>query len=141
MSTISKRKYKRFDIEAYYRNKSKIFWFGPLTIGTKAKHFYLVPHFFRKQIVSILAQKFWDEAKQFDMIWDIVLGKVERYYLIQNLIDQSKTFDLVRLLSERKYNTPLTISYKTKTDNFCQVSSKNCCKYKKSPYGAVPAYT
>jgi hypothetical protein len=80
-----------------------------------------------------LAQKFWDEAKQFDMIWDIVLGKVERYYLIQNLIDQSKTFDLVRLLSELKYNTPLTISYKTKTDNFCQVSSKHCCKCKKRP--------
>jgi hypothetical protein len=42
MSTISKRKDKRSDIEAYYRNESKTIGFGPLTIGTKAKHFDLV---------------------------------------------------------------------------------------------------
>jgi hypothetical protein len=64
MSTISKRKDKRFDIEAYYWNESKTFWFGPLTIGTKAKHIDLVQKFFYcEQIVSLLAQKFWDEAK------------------------------------------------------------------------------
>jgi hypothetical protein len=72
MSTISKRKHKRTDIEAYYRNESKTFWFGPLAIGTKAKHFDLVPKkFSRKQIVSVLAQKFWDEAKQFDLVWKL----------------------------------------------------------------------
>jgi hypothetical protein len=38
MSTISKRNDKPVDIEAYYRNESKTFWFGPLTVGTKAKH-------------------------------------------------------------------------------------------------------
>jgi hypothetical protein len=38
MSTISKRQDKHSDIEAYYRNESKTFWFGLLTIGTKAKH-------------------------------------------------------------------------------------------------------
>ncbi len=37
----SKRKLKRFDIEAYYRNKNKMFWFGPLIIGTKAELFNL----------------------------------------------------------------------------------------------------
>jgi hypothetical protein len=42
MSTISKQKQKRFDIEAYYRNESKIFSFGPLMIGTKTEHFDLV---------------------------------------------------------------------------------------------------
>jgi hypothetical protein len=56
MSTISKRKDKRSDIEAYYRNESKTFWFGLLTIGTKAKHIDLVQkNFYCKQIVSILA--------------------------------------------------------------------------------------
>jgi hypothetical protein len=69
MSTISKRKVKRFDIEAYYRNESKTFWFGPLTIGTKAKHIDLVQKTLQcKQIVSVLAQKFWDESKQFDLV-------------------------------------------------------------------------
>jgi hypothetical protein len=69
---ISKRKDKRFDIEAYYRNESKTFWFGPLTIGTKAKHIDLVQKFFFcEQIVSVLAQKLWDEAKQFDLVWKL----------------------------------------------------------------------
>jgi hypothetical protein len=69
MATISKRKHKRFDIEAYYRNESKMFRFGPITIGTKAKHFDLVQnHFYSKQIVSVLAQKFWDKAKQFNLV-------------------------------------------------------------------------
>jgi hypothetical protein len=72
MSTISKRKDKRFDIEAYYRNKSKTFWFGPLTIGTKAKHIDLFQkNFHCEQIVSVLAQKFWDEAKQLDLVWKL----------------------------------------------------------------------
>ena len=35
----SKRKHKRFDIEAYYRNKTNTFLFGPLIIGTKAERF------------------------------------------------------------------------------------------------------
>jgi hypothetical protein len=76
MSTISKRKDKRFDIEAYYRNESKTFWFGPLTIGTKAKHIDLVQRiFYCEQIVSVLAQNFWDEAKQFDFVWKLFKAK------------------------------------------------------------------
>jgi hypothetical protein len=72
MSTISKRKDKRFDIEAYYRNESKTFWFGPLTIGTKAKYIDLFPKkFYCEQIVFVLAQKFWDEAKQLDLVWKL----------------------------------------------------------------------
>jgi hypothetical protein len=67
MSMISKRKDKRFDIEAYYRNESKTFWFGPLTIGTKAKHTDLV----QKKFFSVLAQKLWDEAKQFNLVWKL----------------------------------------------------------------------
>jgi hypothetical protein len=40
------------------------------TIGTKAKHIDLVQRiFYCEQIVSVLAQKFWDEAKQFDLAW------------------------------------------------------------------------
>ncbi len=69
MSTILKRKCKRSDIEANYRNESKTFWFGSIIIGTKAKHFDLVQKdFYCKQIVSVLAQKFWDKAKQFDLV-------------------------------------------------------------------------
>jgi hypothetical protein len=40
VSTISKRKQKRSDIEAYYRNESKTFWFGPLK-GTVAWNGFL----------------------------------------------------------------------------------------------------
>ncbi len=69
MSTIPKRKHKRSDIEANYRNEYKTFWFGPHIIGTKAKHFVLVQNnFYWKEIVYVLAQKFWDKAKQFDLV-------------------------------------------------------------------------
>jgi hypothetical protein len=38
----------------------------------EAKHFDLVQkHFNRKQVLSILAQKFWDEAKLFDLVWKL----------------------------------------------------------------------
>ncbi len=70
MSTISKRKQKHSDIEAYYRNESKTFWFGPLKIGTEAECFGLVRIFlYQKQFVSVLApHRFWDEANQFDLV-------------------------------------------------------------------------
>jgi hypothetical protein len=42
----------------------------------KAKHFDLVPKkIFGKQSVSLLAQKFWDEAKQFDLVWKLSKAK------------------------------------------------------------------
>jgi hypothetical protein len=68
MSTIPKRKHKRSDIKADCRNENKTFC-GPHTIRTKAKHFDLIQNnFYYKQIVSVLAQKFWDKAKQFDLV-------------------------------------------------------------------------
>ncbi len=42
MSMISKWKQKRSDIEAYYRNDSKTFWFGPLKIRMEAERFGFV---------------------------------------------------------------------------------------------------
>ncbi len=60
---------KRSDIEAYYRNESKTFWFGPLKIGTEAERFGLGWIFlFLKQFVTVLAHRFWDEAKHFDLV-------------------------------------------------------------------------
>ncbi len=155
-STISKREHKCFDIEAYFRNKSKTFWFGPLIIGFdieayyrneskpfsliqnnpgpgvkkapdpgsatlgkkfwfgpeivsgKAECFYLIQKtyrsnqnfliwfkiFLRKQIV--LAWKFFDEAKQFDLVRELqYLSYVsERFYFIQKLKDHSKNNSL-----------------------------------------------
>ena len=69
MSTISKRKQKRSDIEAYYRNESETFWFGPLKIGTEAERFGLGWIFlFQNQFVTVLAHRFWDKANQFDLV-------------------------------------------------------------------------
>jgi hypothetical protein len=93
MSKIPKRKHKRSDIEANYRNKTKTFWFGPHTIGTKAKHFDLVQNnFYCKQIVSVLAQKFWDKAKQFDLV--CLLSEQKQNILIwsKNVLIASKSF-------------------------------------------------
>jgi hypothetical protein len=47
-----------------------------LIIGTKAKHLDLVQKCsYRKQIVSVLAQKFWYEAKQFDLVLKLSWAK------------------------------------------------------------------
>ncbi len=43
----SKRKQKRFDTEAYYRNKTKTFWFGLLIIGTKAERYNLFQNYLK----------------------------------------------------------------------------------------------
>ena len=43
----SKRKHKRVDIEAYFRNKTKTFWFGPLIIRTKAERFNLFQNYLK----------------------------------------------------------------------------------------------
>ncbi len=117
MSTISKRKDKRFDIEAYYRNESKTFWYGLLIIGTKAKFFDLVQNFcYCKQIVFILAYKFWDEAKHFDLIWKLSWSKQNiliwsAYYQNENktfwfgpliIGTKAKQFDFLWKLSQRK---------------------------------------
>ncbi len=82
MSTISKRMQKRSDIEAYYRNESKTFWFGPLKIGTEAERFGLVRIFlYQKQFTTVLAHRFWDEADQFDLVQK--LSEANRYVPIQ----------------------------------------------------------
>jgi hypothetical protein len=76
MSTKSKRKQKRSDIEAYYRKKSKTFWFGPLKIVTEAERFGLVRIcLYQKQFVSVLVHRFWDEANQFDLVQKLLEAK------------------------------------------------------------------
>ncbi len=80
MSTISKQKDKHSDIEAYYRNKSKKFWFGPLNIGTKAKHFDLVQKFFLFQAELFrFGPKILGRSKAIWFGLEIVLGKVEPF--------------------------------------------------------------
>jgi hypothetical protein len=68
MLTISKWKQKRSDIEAYYRNESKTFRFGPLKIGMEAERFGLVRIFlYQKQFVSV-----WpigSGTKRTNLIW------------------------------------------------------------------------
>ena len=96
----------------------KTFWFGLLIIGTKTKHFEFVQNkLFHKQIVSILAQKFWDDAKQFEMVWNCLkqnrtfLFNQKTYRLKQNVLiwsayyqNESKTFCLVQFVPERQQN-------------------------------------
>jgi hypothetical protein len=69
MSTIPKRKHKHFDIEAYYRNESKSFSFGPLIIGTKAKHFHLVPKIFFITSRSFPFCPKTSRTKQSNLVW------------------------------------------------------------------------
>jgi hypothetical protein len=99
MSTISKRKDKRFDIEAYYRNESKMFWFGLLSIGTKAKIFDLVP------------KKFLFQADRFHFGLKILGRSKAIWFGLEIVMIEAKRFDLVGLLSERKQNVLIWSSY------------------------------
>ncbi len=103
MSTISKRKHKCSDIVAYYRNKSKTFWFSQCKIWTEADPFDLVPKFFfQGQIVSVLAQRFWDEAKQFVLVqklseakWNVsILSKQKEIESKRSFVVQKLSFQL-----------------------------------------------
>jgi len=56
-------------------------------------------------------------------IWfglEIVLGKIERFYIIQKLIDRNKRFDLVHLLSKLKQNVLIWSAY-------CRNESNTIC--------------
>jgi hypothetical protein len=69
-------KVERFYIIQKLIDRSKNFRFGLLIIGTKAKHFDLVQKCsYCKQIVSVFAQKFWYEAKKFDLVWKLSWAK------------------------------------------------------------------
>jgi len=39
--------HEHFDIEAYYQNKTKTFWFDPFIIGTKAERFNLFQNYLK----------------------------------------------------------------------------------------------
>ncbi len=79
----------------------------------------------RKQNVMVWSANYWNESRTYWFGLKIVLGKVERFYLIQKLIDRSKRFwfglliigmkaeqfDLVCLLSELKQNILIWSAY------------------------------
>ncbi len=114
MSTISKRKDKRFDIEAYYRNESKTFWFGLLSIGTKAKNFDLV--WYQQIFIASRSFSFWPKnsgTKQSNLIWSgNCLDRSKTFWFGRLIIGtKAKRFDLVLLLSERKQIVLIWSSY------------------------------
>jgi hypothetical protein len=89
MSTISKRKDKRSDIEAYYRNESKTFWFGLLTIGTKAEHIDL----FKKNCIASRSFPFCSKnsgTKQSNLIWSGNSLRQSRTFLFNPKTNRSK---------------------------------------------------
>ncbi len=93
MSTISKRKHKRSDIVAYYRNESKTFWFVPFKIWTEADHFDMAQIFFLSRSDRFrFGPKILGQSKTICSGPEIVWGKVERFYLTQTVRDRSKTF-------------------------------------------------
>ncbi len=66
MSTIPKRKHKRSDIEANYRNETKTFWCVP---KKEIEHFYLV-------------QKLWIKIIMFLCDPEPLKSKSERFYVV-----------------------------------------------------------
>jgi hypothetical protein len=70
---ISKRKHKRFDIEPYYRNESKTFWFRLHIIGTKAERFNLFQNCLksnRNVLATFLSLKTKSERNRVNLLSD-----------------------------------------------------------------------
>ncbi len=86
---------------AYYQNKSKIFWFGLLIIGTKAKHFDLVCLLSeQKQNILIWSAYYRNKSKTF---WFglLIIGNKSKSFWFGLLIigTKAKQFDLLLKLS------------------------------------------
>jgi hypothetical protein len=81
MSTKSKRKHKRSDIEAKDRNKTKTFWCVP---EPKVERFYLF-------------QKFWDKTKTFWCVPIFILQKQNVSIYSKNFGTKPKLFDVFQL--------------------------------------------
>ncbi len=87
--------HKRFDMEAYYRNKTKSFWFDPLIIGTKTERFNLFQNY-SKSNRNILA-----------------------FFKVQKR-NQNET----ELISYRIETFPYTYASKKTKRNFCELFPK-----------------
>ncbi len=88
MSTITKRKYKRSDIEAYYRNETKTFWCVP---KKEVERFYLV-------------QKLGNEIITFLFVPEPFKSKSWRFYVVYKLWNKTKTFWCVPKFLKQKQN-------------------------------------
>ena len=127
MSTISKRKQKCFDIEAYYRiwssynrNKTKTFWFGPLTFGTKSERFCLLQTAQEsKQNVCILKKWKQNETKTFQIAPGFFKDKTKLLIVSRNFwkLTRTKAFEPKFSSTDRKCFVPIQI-FVSKTNLF-----------------------
>ena len=92
MSADSKRKHKRFDIEAYYRNKTKTFWFGTLIIGTKSERFCLLQTAQEsKQNVFIFKKLYQNETKMLQIAPGFFKYKKKLFSCLQKIWKRTRT--------------------------------------------------
>jgi hypothetical protein len=135
MSTISKRKDKRFDIEAYYRNESTTFWFGLLIIGPIAKYFDLV----HKNCIASKSFSFWPKnsgTKQTNLIWSGYYPRQSRTFLFNPKTNRSKQNILIwsayyQNESKRFWIGPLIIGTKAKQFDLLRIISAKMTLFKK----------
>ncbi len=112
-----KRKHKRFDIEAYYRNKTKTFWFGLLIIGTKAERFNLLQNYlksnwnvlalFKVQKLSqnetkLISYASKETKRNFCELFPKILLVRNVFVCFKLLRNQNRTFVFSKMISKRK---------------------------------------
>ncbi len=108
-------------MEAYYRNKTKTFWFGPFIIGTKAEHFNLFQNYLKSNR-NILA--FLKVQKRIQNKTELISYRIE-------------TFPYTYASEETKQNLCEFIpNFFTSLERFCllqapQESKENFCIFKK----------
>jgi len=112
MSTKSKRKQKRSDIELRIETKPKRFdvfqnlkWNVSIyskNFGTKPKLFDVFHLFFSRSKTFIFIPKILEQNQNFLMCSNFFLAKAKSYYLIQKLRNRTKTFGFSSQISKRK---------------------------------------
>ncbi len=114
MTTKSKWKHKRSDIEAKDRNETKTFWCVPepkverfclfLNLGTKPKLFDVFQLSYSKCKTFLFIPKILEQNQNFVMCSNFFLAKAKLYYLIQKLRNKTKTFRCSSQISKNKQN-------------------------------------
>ncbi len=96
------REHKRFDIEAYYWNKTKTFWFGPLIIGTKSEHFNLFQNCLKSNRNVFLRSKLVrNQNRTFLFLKNDIKTKPKRCKLRQGFLNTKKTFNCFKKIWKR----------------------------------------
>jgi hypothetical protein len=98
--------HEHFDIKAYFRNKTKTFWFDPLIIGTKAEPFNLFQNYLKsnQNVLAFFKVQKQNRIETFPYTYASWETKQNFCELFPNFFTSSERFCLLQAAQESKQN-------------------------------------